>query len=154
MNPDVAHVFWNIYVRLSYEMYLRTALKLLTKAPAFLAPGSQTGWVWPWGPLMGSVINPAIARPVGGPAGDLVQPVLQPPFTHTSPSLCLVGAPWDSGDRIQVGKGTRLRAAVGQVRAAMSEAPGAAHHGHELGVCIHGGTEPAVVVLELSQCDL
>jgi hypothetical protein len=75
---------------------------------------------------MGSVINPAIARLVGGPAGDLVQPVLQPPFSHIPPSLCLAGAPWDSGGRgWQVDQGTRLSAAIRQVRVAMSEVPGA-----------------------------
>lgn len=74
--------------------------------------------------------------------------------SHTFPLPVSSWGPWDSGDRVQVGQGTRLRAAVGQGRAAVSEAPGAAHHGHKLCVCIHGGTEPAVVALELGQCDL
>lgn len=41
---------------------------------------------------MGSVINLAIARSTGGPAGDLVQTWFSL-HSHISPSLCLVEAP-------------------------------------------------------------
>lgn len=76
---------------------------------------------------MGSVLNPA--RPAGGPAKDLVQPVLQPPIlTYPLPV-----SSWGPRTVVteQMGQGTRLRAVVRQLRATTSEAPGIAHHGHE-----------------------
>lgn len=54
---------------------------------------------------MGSVINPAIARPVGGPARDLVQPVLQPPFSHIPLPLSSWGTLGQWWQRVAGGKG-------------------------------------------------
>ena len=59
-----------------------------------------------------------------------------------------------SGVLAGAGRGVSYTTVVPAERVRCSQPPGTGHHGHELLICVHGGTHATIVVLELSQRDL